>query len=48
MEIQRRDLEVLCCKRFFEEQVSSRKADRPEFRATLKFSPEIHFVWVPR
>ncbi len=44
METQRRNLEVLGCKRFFEEQISSRKADRPEFRTTLKFSREVHFV----
>ena len=40
----RTEAHALGCKRSFEEQVSSRKADRPGFRATLKFSPEIHVV----
>src|SRR5215210_7846806 len=39
-ELQRRDLEAFGCERFFEEQISSRKADRPQLRAAMNFCRE--------
>lgn len=39
-EIQRRDLLAFGCEKIFEEQISSRKADRPEMRAALEFCRE--------
>ena len=39
-ELQRRDLLAAGCERIFEEQVSSRKVDRPELRAALEFCRE--------
>lgn len=36
-ELQRRDLLAAGCQRIFEEQISSRKADRPELRAALDY-----------
>ena len=36
-EVQRRDLLAFGCEKVFEEQISSRKADRPELRAALEF-----------
>lgn len=39
-DLQRRDLEAFGCERFFEEQISSRKADRPELRAAMDFCRE--------
>ena len=39
-EIQRRDLEAFGCERFFEEQISSRKEDRPELRAAIDYCRE--------
>ena len=34
-ELQRRELEAFGCERFFEEQISSRKEDRPELRVAM-------------
>ena len=39
-ELQRRDLVAYGCERFFEEQISSRKADRPELRAAMDYCRE--------
>ena len=39
-ELQRRELEAFGCGKFFEEQISSRKADRPELRAAMEFCRE--------
>ncbi len=39
-ELQRRDLLAAGCEKIFEEQISSRKADRPELRAALEFCRE--------
>lgn len=39
-ELQCRELEAFGCKKFFEEQISSRKADRPELRAAIEFCRE--------
>jgi DNA invertase Pin-like site-specific DNA recombinase len=39
-ELQRRDLEAFGCEKVFEEQISSRKADRPELRAAMDFCRE--------
>ena len=39
-ELQRRDLLTAGCKKIFEEQISSRNADRPETRAALEFCRE--------
>lgn len=39
-EIQRRDIAAFGCERFFEEQISSRKTDRPEPRAAMNFCRE--------
>jgi DNA invertase Pin-like site-specific DNA recombinase len=39
-ELQRRDLLAAGCEKLFEEQISSRKADHPELRATLEFCRE--------
>lgn len=39
-ELQRRDLLAAGCEKIFEEQISSRKADRPEFRAAMDFCRE--------
>lgn len=39
-EIQRRDLLAFGCEKIFEEQISSRKADRPELRAAMDFCRE--------
>ncbi len=39
-ELQRRDLEAFGCERIFEEQVSSRKEDRPELKAAMDFCRE--------
>ena len=36
-ELQRRDLLAAGCEKIFEEQISSRKADRPEMHAALEF-----------
>ena len=36
-ELQRRDLLAAGCEKIFEEQIPSRKADRPEMRAALEF-----------
>ncbi|MEW6636700.1 MAG: recombinase family protein [Actinomycetota bacterium] len=36
-ELQRQELEAFGCERIFEEQISSRKADRPELRAALDY-----------
>jgi DNA invertase Pin-like site-specific DNA recombinase len=36
-ELQRRDLLAFGCERIFEEQISSRKADRPELRAAPEY-----------
>ena len=37
-ELQRRDLLAAGCEKIFEEQISSRKADRPEMRAAWSFA----------
>jgi hypothetical protein len=50
-ELQRRDLLAAGCEKLFEEQISSRKADRPELRAALEYVREgdALVVWkVPR
>ncbi len=39
-ELQRRDLEAFGCEKIYEEQVSSRKEDRPELRAALEYCRE--------
>lgn len=39
-ELQRRDLLAAGCEKIFEEQISSRKADRPELRAAMEFCRE--------
>ena len=39
-DLQRRDLSATRCEKIFEEQISSRKADRPELRAALEFRRE--------
>ena len=39
-DLQRRELEAFGCERIFEEQVSSRNADRPELRAALEYCRE--------
>jgi len=39
-ELQRRDLLAFGCEKFFEEQISSRKAERPELRAALDYCRE--------
>ncbi len=39
-DLQRRDLSAAGCEKIFEEQISSRKADRPELRAALEFCRE--------
>ena len=39
-EIQRRDLVAFGCEKIFEEQISSRKADRPELHAAMDFCRE--------
>ncbi len=39
-ELQRRDLLAAGCEKVFEEQISSRKANRPELRAALEFCRE--------
>ena len=39
-EIQCRDLLAFGCEKIFEEQISSRKADRPELRAMLEYVRE--------
>jgi DNA invertase Pin-like site-specific DNA recombinase len=39
-ELQRRDLLTAGCEKVFEEQISSRKADRPELRAALEYVRE--------
>lgn len=39
-DLQRRELEDFGCKKVFEEQISSRKADRPELRAALDYCRE--------
>jgi hypothetical protein len=39
-EIQRRDLLAFGCERVFEEQISSRKEDRPELRAAMDYCRE--------
>ena len=36
-ELQRRDLLAAGCEKIFEEQISSRKADRPQLRAALEY-----------
>jgi DNA invertase Pin-like site-specific DNA recombinase len=36
-DVQRRDLLAFGCEKIFEEQISSRKANRPELRAALEF-----------
>lgn len=36
-DLQRRDLETFGCEKVFEEQISSRKADRPELRAAMDY-----------
>ena len=39
-DLQRRELEDFGCEKIFEEQISSRKADRPELRAALDYCRE--------
>jgi DNA invertase Pin-like site-specific DNA recombinase len=39
-DLQRRDLEAFGCERIFEEQISSRKEDRPELRAAMDYCRE--------
>ena len=39
-ELQRRELEEFGCEKIFEEQISSRKADRPQLRAALEYCRE--------
>ena len=39
-DLQRRELEEFGCERIFEEQISSRKADRPQLRAALEYCRE--------
>ena len=39
-ELQRRDLLAFGCEKIFEEQISSRRADRPELRAAMEFCRE--------
>lgn len=39
-DLQRRELEAFGCERIFEEQISSRKADRPKLRAALDYCRE--------
>ncbi len=39
-ELQRRDLVAAGCEKIFEEQISSRKVDRPELRAALEYVRE--------
>lgn len=39
-ELQRRDLQAAGCEKIFEEQISSRKADRPELGAAMEFCRE--------
>jgi DNA invertase Pin-like site-specific DNA recombinase len=39
-ELQRRELEEFGCEWIFEEQISSRKADRPQLRAALEYCRE--------
>jgi DNA invertase Pin-like site-specific DNA recombinase len=39
-ELQRRDLEAFGCERIFEEQISSRKEERPQLRAALDYCRE--------
>lgn len=39
-DLQRRDLLAAGCDKLFEEQISSRKADRPQLRAALEFCRE--------
>ena len=39
-DLQRRDLAAAGCEKFFEEQISSRKEDRPELRAAMDYCRE--------
>ena len=39
-DLQRRELSAFGCERIFEEQISSRKADRPELRAAIDYCRE--------
>ena len=39
-ELQRKELLAAGCEKLFEEQISSRKADRPELRAALEYVRE--------
>ncbi len=39
-DLQRRELEEFGCEKIFEEQISSRKADRPELQAALEYCRE--------
>lgn len=39
-DLQRKDLDAFGCERIFEEQISSRKADRPALRAAIDFCRE--------
>lgn len=39
-QLQRRDLLAAGCEKVFEEQISSRKAERPELRAALEYVRE--------
>ena len=39
-DLQRRELEEFGCEKVFEEQISSRKADRPQLRAALEYCRE--------
>ena len=39
-DLQRIDLEAFGCERFFEEQISTRKEDRPELRAAMNYCRE--------
>lgn len=39
-DLQRRDLSAAGCEKFFEEQISSRKANRPELWAALEYCRE--------
>ena len=39
-DLQRRELEAFGCERIFEEQISSRKADRPKLRAAIDYCRE--------
>jgi DNA invertase Pin-like site-specific DNA recombinase len=46
-ELQRRELLAFGCEKIFEEQISARKADRPELRAALEYVGEgdVLMVW---